>query len=432
MHNGLKKILSEWRLWKVPQPLSRDFRITEELYVPHKALVITGFRRVGKTYMLFDALHHLLQTHTKEDVIYINFEDERLLFQTETLSNLLPEIISMYGKKPKYLFLDEIQNIPNWSRWVRRILDTEDIQLVITGSSSKMSSYELPTELRGRSISRTIYPLTFQEYLHFTNERIETKHIVHNNQETARFEYVFKQFLFSGALPEVVLSDITFKKEILQEYFQTFISRDLIERYGIKNETSLRFLLKLVLNSTQITVSKLHDSLKGLGAAIGKETIIHYLSYIESGYFLSQLPIFSSSVRKELYYPRKVYCIDTGFIPALSTKLYQHVGQLFETYVYWYLKQRYAQLFYFRDEQEYEVDFMAMNDADEVFLYQACFDLHESEETLEREVRALERGKEAFSDKKVHASIMTASFERPDLKGVRIIGPEEFVFLKMQ
>src|SRR4030067_824359 len=169
MNAVLETLLHEWKDRKLPTIIGRDFHLDiSPQRGTNNATVITGFRRVGKTYLLYETMQKLLETYTREDVVYINFEDERILtLTTDLLTDLIPEIQAIYGKKPKYLFLDELQLIPNWSKWVRRILDTESIQLFITGSTSKMSSAELPTELRGRAWVVKVSQLTFKEFMRF-------------------------------------------------------------------------------------------------------------------------------------------------------------------------------------------------------------------------------------------------------------------------
>jgi hypothetical protein len=166
MNTILRTLLFEWKDRKLPSIIERDIRLdTSSQQKINNATVITGFRRVGKTYMLYDAIKKLFETQTREEVVYINFEDERIIAPTtDLLTNLIPEIQAIYGQKPKYLFLDELQLIPYWSKWVRRMLDTESLQIFITGSSSKMSSAELPTELRGRAWEIKVTPLTLKNF----------------------------------------------------------------------------------------------------------------------------------------------------------------------------------------------------------------------------------------------------------------------------
>lgn len=389
MNTLLRTLFYEWKDRKLPTLIKRDVHIDTTFQGGSNiATVITGFRRVGKTYLVFDAIEKLLETHTREDVVYINFEDERILPRVDLLTDLLPEIQATFGKKPKYLFLDELQLIPNWSKWVRRMLDTEDIRIFITGSSSKMSSYELPTELRGRALEIKVSPLTFSEFLRFKQEAIDMQKLAYVQSEKARFQYLFEEYMKFGSLPAVVLTSLEKKQELLQSYFQTVVQREIGERFQIGNDVALKTLLKLLLNSTYITISKLHNSLKSMDIPVGKTTVDNYLSYIASSYFMKQLFISSPSVINQLQYPRKVYFVDTGFITALSTKFSANMGRLLENAVFNKLAQKHEVIHYYKDVNDHEVDFVIREEERVTALYQVCFDLSD-EETRKREVRSL-------------------------------------------
>jgi hypothetical protein len=389
MNAVLRTLLYEWQDRKLPSLIERDIQLDVSPPGIHHATVITGFRRVGKTYLLYQTIQRLLQNHTREDVIYINFEDERIVsLTTDFLTDLIPEIQALYGKKPKYLFLDELQLIPNWSKWVRRILDSESIQMFITGSSSKMSSAELPTELRGRAWEVRVEPLTFREFLRFKNTSIDFDRLDYVKEEAARFQFLFDEYLLYGGLPAVVLTPIEKKQELLQSYFRTVVQRDVAERYKVENDAALRTLLKLLLNSSYITISKLHNNLKSMGIAVGKSTVDNYLAYIKASYFLEELYIYSPAVINQLQYPRKVYFIDTGFMTALSTKFSSNMGRLFENLAFHELARNHETMYYYKDDKGNEVDFVILEVGKPAALYQVCFDLAD-EETLLREIRAL-------------------------------------------
>lgn len=390
MNSLLRTLLYEWKERKLPSVIGRDLHLdTSPQQGIRNATAITGFRRVGKTYLLYEAIEKLLETHSRDDVVYINFEDERVTApSTDLLTDLIPEIQAVYGKKPMYLFLDELQLVPHWSKWVRRILDTESIQLFITGSSSKMGSAELPTELRGRAWEVQVHPLTFKEFLRFKEAHLDVEKLAFVSDEMARFDFLFTEYLTFGSLPAVVLALPEKKQELLQSYFQTVVQRDIAERRSVDNDTALKTLLKLLLNSSYITISKLTNSLKSMSIPVGKSTIDHYISYIEDSYFMNELSIHSPVVINQLQYPRKVYFVDTGFMTALSTKFSKNTGRLFENVVFYKLVREHETIHYYKDDKGNEVDFAILNEGKTSALYQVCFDLTD-EETQTREVRAL-------------------------------------------
>lgn len=393
MENILRTVLYEWLERKLPETIEREQKINfNETKFVKKALVITGFRRVGKTYFLFHHIKKLLEKYSRKEVIYINFEDERLPQEKNLLSSFLPTVQSIFGQKPKYLFLDEIQNIPFWSKWLRRILDTEDIKIYLTGSSSRVSSFELPSELHGRSLEITIYPLNLKEFFHFKNVTIDKEKIQYLDEEKARFNFLFDEYLSWGGLPEIVLLPLEKKQEVLQSYFETVIKKEIADRFKIKNNFALKTMLKLLLNSTYITVTKLYNNLKTLGIKIGKTTVNQYLSYIESSYFLKQLYCFSPSIINQLQYPRKLYFIDNGFITSLSTKFSKNLGRLFENFVFWQLNLKEKGNLYYYNDSKNEVDFVILKEEKPKMLYQVCYDLSDFE-TKERELKSLEKAR---------------------------------------
>lgn len=427
MNTILRTLLLEWKDRKLPRVIGRDIHLdTAPQEGTNNATVITGFRRVGKTYMLYEAIEKLLETHSREEVVYINFEDERIISPaTDLLTDLIPEIQAVYGKKPKILFLDELQLIPNWSKWVRRILDSEPIQIFVTGSSSKMGSAELPTELRGRAWEIKVNPLTFKEFLAFKKETINFEKLTFVKDELARFRFLFDEYLIFGALPAVVLTSQEKKQELLQSYFQTVVQRDIAERHKIDNDTALRTLLKLLLNSSYITISKLANSFKSMGIPIGKSTIDNYLSYIKSSYFMNELYIHSPSVINQLQYPRKVYFVDTGFMTALSTKFSKNMGRLFENIVFHKLARENETIHYYKDDKGNEVDFVILNDGKTTALYQVCFDLID-EETRNREIKSLIKAGKTLSCQNLNL----LTLEKPDTfklpEELKIISAAEF------
>lgn len=379
MNEILETILREWEIFELPAVILRDDPLKIELLdnLPHRTLVVTGFRRVGKTYLLFQAINELLKKYSRHDILYINFEDERIPAETKILTDLIPAIKKNYGQKPKYLFLDELHQIPLWSKWLRRILDQEKIKIIVSGSSSRISSVEVPTELRGRAWGQTVYPLSFKEFLSF--------------KKTENIDYSLTEYVKFGGLPDVVLAPNDMqRKYLLDEYLDVVTRRDIVERFNLGDYETIKIVLKLLFNSTSITISKMTNSLNSLQIPIAKTTIARYLSYIESSYLLRQLYLYAPSVRAKLQYPRKTYFLDNGFLTAMSVKFGPNYGRLWENLVYWQLYKKHGDnLHYYRDERG-EVDFCVLENGKAVSLFQVCYDLNDLE-TKERELHTLRR-----------------------------------------
>ena len=382
----------------MPETIPRDVNLDSYLSMrPQKIIAITGFRRVGKTYLLLHVIKKLLAEMEREQVIYINFDDERIPERTEFLTALLPAVKRSVSGDIEYLFLDEIQDMPQWSRWLRRIYDTESMRIFITGSSSKVSSRELPTELRGRALEIRVFPLSFREFLRFMGAEIDFETVEYSENGMAQLSKLLDEYIYYGGMPEVVLSSEAKKFEILHQYYATVVSRDIIERHNVKNEEGLKAMLRLLLNSTQYSISKLYNTLKSSNYGMGKSTIQHYLSYVEDSYFIRSIPVFSHGIKDQMQYPRKVYFIDSGFITALSTKFSKNMGRLYENMVAVELMRRNAgiaqDIYYWKGDRGKEVDFVIMDGRKIKQLIQVSYDM-DDQDTRKREFSALIKASE--------------------------------------
>ena len=422
MEQTLKTIIYEWKTRKLPQIIEREINLESYLTLkPRKIITVTGFRRVGKTYLIFQLIEKLLQKNSRENIFYINFEDERIPKKTEFLTNLLPTVKQVFKKLPKYLFLDEIQEMPNWSQWVRRIYDQEEMRIFITGSSSKMSSREIPTELRGRCLEKKIFPLSFNDFLKFKKVKIDFGAVSYSGDEKAKLMNLLNEYVLYGGMPEVVLIEEGRKKELLQEYYQTVVRKDIIQRFNLKNEEGLKALLRLILNSTSYSATKLYHTLKSLNYRIGKTTLLEYLSDIENSYFLESLPIFSYKIKDQLQYPRKIYIVDNGFITALSSSFSNDFGRLYENLVFQKLRRNPEnEIFYWKDRNNREVDFVVRKLSKVQKLIQVCYDLGNFE-TKEREIKSLISANKKFGSQDIERVIINQDLEKiEEIQGVKI------------
>jgi len=380
--NIIKTLLNEWEERDFPEIYSRSFEMNKYISSKlNKIIVLSGFRRVGKTYLLLNEIEGLLNKYSKKEVIYLNFEDERILLNSDFLSELLPEIVKINGEVPKFLFLDELQNFPDWSKWLRRVYDLyPKTKFFVTGSSSKMSLNKIPTELRGRYLLNKIFPLSFEEFLKFKKvDRTINKNKLIN---------FFEEYLIYGGLPEIVLSEKNEKLEIVRSYYSSVVNRDLIEIYSIRNKESMKAILSLLLDSTNYSYNKLYNSLKSLQYEIGKNTLIDYLNFIEDSFFMFSIPIFSYKIKNQIQYPKKNYFIDNIFLSKISNNYSNSYGRLYENLVAINLLKGNEEFFYWRNEKNEEVDFVIKKGNKIDTLIQVCYELNDFE-TFNREIRAL-------------------------------------------
>lgn len=339
-----ENLIKQWWDNPLPQIIPRDIDLRRYHHLPiRKIMSLVGFRRVGKTYIMLDFAQKIGQA----DCLYLNFEDERIPKEVSFLSDIIETLTEISGSKKYTLLFDEIQNIPEWSRWARRIAETTRHQLFITGSSSKLTSAELPTELRGRSLTINVRPLNFAEFLRF--KKIDFHSLPDSHQLN-----ILREYITYGGFPEISLVDEGTKIIVMSEYYNTFVARDLLERHNIRNAELLNNLIKLILNAPFYTISSLTKSLRSIGFDTGKATISRYISYLEQSFFLKNLELHTPSIKKRAKAHRKPYFVDNAFLFRFSTEFSHNFGRLMENLVYNQL----THVYYWQNYQGKEIDFV--------------------------------------------------------------------------
>lgn len=333
-------------------------RIGRELVLPvnsSKIISLIGSRRSGKTSLFYYTIHELRKTVPAENIIYINFDDDRMYgFELSDFQILLDAYYEIYPKKKKqkvYFFFDEIQDIPNWELFIRRIYDTENCRIFLTGSSSKMLTSEIASGLRGRTISYTMFPLSFMEYLRFKDIEID----IYSSSKTAYIKNELNNYLDSGGFPELLLEN-DLREKILKEYIDMIIYKDLIERYNVSNLFLIKYLVKYCFTniSTLLSINRVFNTLISMGKKVSKNTLYDYFGYLEDAMILFQIPVFSDSISVQQRNPKKMYLVDIGLKRAVSFE--DDKGKIFENIVFIQLKRQFDKIYYYKDEQE--VDFL--------------------------------------------------------------------------
>jgi predicted AAA+ superfamily ATPase len=383
-------------------PIPRD-AFTPRLHIAPpisgKIFVASGMRRTGKTTYLRDLAQNLIAEGVpKESMLWVSFEDDRLDRLTEkSIGELVKTFYAMYPEnhsRTVYLFFDEIQVVPQWERTIRRIFDTKDVRIFLTGSSSALLSKEIGTALRGRSLLSEVWPYSFREYLHALTHEFDRDCPPGTKPFDLQGEWL-RQFLYSGGFPEVVRVDQTTRARILQEYRDVVIFRDIVERYQVSNLSLLRYLVKSTLfqPGRSFAVHKFTNDCKSQGFAVSKNTVHDYLDHLESCYLVFPVSLYSESLRRQQVNPKKLYAIDTGMASPIVTSEGKDVGHLFENLVYLDLRREGYEPFYYQTRSGYEVDFLAFHPSGKKRLIQVCFDISHRD-TLEREMRALNEAEE--------------------------------------
>lgn len=364
---------------------------------PNKINVAVGMRRVGKTYLIYQAILRQLELGIPfSRILFINFEDDRLLpLDAHKLAALLEAFYTLYPDNHDhkcYLYLDEIQNVPEWATVIRRFHDTKNVEIFLTGSSAKLLSKEIATALRGRSLATEIWPYSLDEFLIAKHARIDKSHFGKKTQD--KMNNLFNEYLQEGGFPEVVNYLPEIRQRVLQDYIDIVIYRDIIERYDIKNSVLIKYMIMSMIHNVgkPFTINKFYNDAKSQGYKLSKDSLYEFAGYIEDAYLLFLVPIYTKSIRKAQSNPKKIYAIDTGLVRASTLEPEINFGNLFENIIYLDLRRKGYLIYYYLTAERYEVDFLIQDRQGKKQLLQVAWNVNDAL-TLEREKRALESAK---------------------------------------
>lgn len=348
--------------------------------------VLVGVRRSGKSYMLYQQIQQLLINGKQwDEILYLNFEDERLEnFTAEDFNRLLECHQEMYGKRPM-LFLDEIQNIEGWERFARRMADAK-YTIYITGSNAKMLSKEINSALGGRFLTYEVYPYSFKEYVNVHRVSVLPNDLISTEGRSAVVRH-FDEYLHNGGLPASALLPV--KRNYLSSVFQKIYLGDIIARNNITNIAGIRLMIRKIAESVcrPISFNRINNLLSSVGGKLSLATTIKYVEYCEDAWLLMKLKNYTACLAdKESNC--KYYFIDNGI---LNLFLIDKDSMLLENLVAMQLFRKYGhdmsneRVFFYNDN--FEVDFYIPEDT---LAIQVCYSLSD-EETLQREVNALKK-----------------------------------------
>ena len=337
-----------------PRDKGKDLTINESF-----ALIITGIRRCGKSTFL----NQLLQK--QKTGYYLNFEDPRLNDFEFSDFNKIEEIMKeLYGEKGVYFF-DEVQNVEQWEKFIRYLVDKKE-KVLVTGSNASLLSKELGTKLTGRHLQIELFPFSFKEFLVMTNKKPSTE--------------TFEEYSSNGGFPEHIKRK---NPEILHELLYDVVAKDIAVRFGIKNTTVLnKILLHLISNASK---EFSYNSIKKMFSVKSVQSVIDYIYYFENAYLIFLVPRISYSYKQQQINPKKVYSIDTGFSYANSVSFSKDKGKILENVVFLGLRRHWKEIFYFKEDNE--CDFVVKEKEKIISALQVCFQL--TEDNKNREIKGL-------------------------------------------
>jgi len=414
----LKIILGEFydKLHRINDLITRDAQFPD---TPTKIRIAMGMRRAGKTYFLYQHILKLLSEGVpRSSILYINFEDDRLLPLTQgKLAKLVEAFYSIYPEnhdRKCYLFLDEIQYIEDWPLVIRRLHDSKNAEIFLTGSSAKLLSKEIATSLRGRSLAVEIWPYSFNEYMRA--KKIIIDRSLYDKKTQDKLTQAFHQYLSDGGFPEIVSLTQDIQRKVLQEYIDIVIYRDIIERHDIKNPTVIKYMILSMTHNVgkPFSVNKFYGDLKSQGYSIGRDILYEYATHIEDAYLAFCISSYNPSIRKAHTSSKKLYSIDTGMVRASTLDYENDLGRLFENIVYLELKRLECKVSYYVTQDGHKIDFLVQTTRGHKKFFQIAWEV-ENKETLEREERALQKG---MAELKIQGELITLdSFLR---EGIRL------------
>ncbi len=367
--------------------------------------VITGLRRVGKSTLLAQIANKYL----KDGYYFVNFEDERLLnFQVKDFDLLHETLISMFGEKQTFLF-DEIQNVPEWERFVRRLHD-QGYKFIVTGSNASLLSQELGTRLTGRSIRVELFPFSFREFLTFKEVKVPNLKVLTTKQKGQLLKLT-KNYIVSGGIPDSLKYP---ELEIHKTLYDDVLYRDVATRYKLDNVKSLKELtFYLVSNiSTLISFNKLKELLK-LGSV---NTVKSYIDYLENSWLFFVVNKYAYSVKEQQIAAKKVYGIDTGLVGSVGFSFSENKGKLMENVVYLKLRRNHHDIYYYKTVQDYEVDFFLPKENAFIQVSQHFY----APETQERELRAITAAVLEQKEDTTHIVVTERDKQTIDREGLQI------------
>ena len=388
------EIIRDYQEMDLPDLIKRNIDIPLDLRIK-RAISIIGPRRAGKTYTMFQLMKILLERGVGRDrMLYINFEDYRLEgINYIDLKKIVEIYYEMYPENSRlkvWFFLDEIQNVGGWEKVVRNIMDRWNIQIFLSGSSSKLLSREIATQLRGRTLTYIVYPFSFKEFLRARNFRIE-KYM--SSYEKNRLLNLLNEYLVYGGYPEAVIERER-RMKILREIWDVTIARDIIDRWRIRNIRALKLLIRALRKSREFSIHKFYRYLKSLGLKISKNTLYNYIEYLNDSLILYLLKKYSPSYRDiEMSIP-KIFFVDNGLYMAEES-----ISKLMENPVFMELRRRnYVEnekLFYWKNSFGREIDFIVLDGE----LIQVCYEL--TYENRDREIKSLIKASKQLNYKKL-------------------------------
>ena len=417
--------LLPWNFWErdMYTGILRDSYLLQiKRYLKTDEIVaVTGVRRSGKSVILLQTLSHLIKNKVpKINTLYINFEDPKFynFLEIDLLDKIWEAYFDYLSPKGKvYVVLDEIQKIKGWEHWVRAKYDQkENVKIFVTGSNMELLSPEFARVLTGRHLQLFVTPLNFKEFLKFNGIEVKDDRFwfIKNKKSLRKFA---GQYLAIGGFPKVVLTeDELLRKELLSQYFTDILTKDIVDRYKVKEVGKLKSLA--LFYSTNFTRGFSFHKIKNVADfSLSLDSVHRFSQYLVNSFLIDFLPRFSYSLRNQMKTARKIYFVDNGMHNAIAFKFSEDKGKLLENTVYYHLRRQKKEVYYFSEKQE--VDFICKSGLKVTELINVCYQL-EDKETIFRETSALIEAMKYFGLKESKIIVAEGESEKITTQGYNI------------
>jgi predicted AAA+ superfamily ATPase len=362
--------------------------------------IFLGIRRAGKSYLMFQRIHELMKRGTDiEEILYLNFEDERFIgLKSEDLDEIKRVYEETFSSRPIF-FLDEIQIVPGWEKFVRRLAD-KSYRVFVTGSNAKMLSSEIATTLGGRFLIQNVYPFSFREFLNFEGFELKPNWLYTPGTRNGVVRS-FDTYFYNGGFPELLSFED--KRSWLSGLYQKIFFGDLVARYSLRNSDSMRLLVKKLAESVMqpSSYNRLKNIVSSAGESVGVRTIIDYVGYLQETWLIFSLENYAARFA-ERESNRKYYFIDNGI---LNLFIFRPETLLLENLVAITLHRQFGEKVYFYN-QHIEVDFYI---PEESWLIQVSYNISDVQ-TFEREVNGIVKAAKFLNAERLQ--IVTRNDER--------------------
>ena len=381
----MKDILVEWNPWWTEKYQFKGIpreKLKEILpWITRKEIIaVLGVRRSGKTTIFYEIIEHLIKNTDPKNILFIKADDDRVS-QEGLINQAIETYKQLINPESKYyVFIDEVQEIPDWQKTIKRIYDLNpETKIFISGSNSQILQEELGALLAGRYAYFEIFPFSFIEYLKTKKIELDEINIIKN--KTTIINHL-NDYIKYGAFPEVILEEKPeIKSELAKFYFDSIFYRDVIKRKNIRNPAKMEKLVKYLLQNTA-NLTNYTKTAKIL--ELTTDSITEYIRILEEAYLIFSINIYDFSYKKQVINPKKTYCVDTGIRNATGFQFSSDIGRLYENLVFINLRRKNPEIFYWKNKGECDFIIKTKNKLEAI---QVCYEINN--ETKEKETNSL-------------------------------------------